>query len=76
MSDLLQSGHPTQPGDPATLHPDPDQLSAFAEQALPAHEYQETLAHLATCPHCRAIVTLALPTVEACLLYTSPSPRD
>jgi hypothetical protein len=59
MSDLLQSGHYPDPG-----HPDLDQLSAFAEQSLPPHEYQETLAHLATCPHCRTIVALSLPTVE------------
>jgi Putative zinc-finger len=51
MTQLLQSGH----------HPDADQLSAFAEHALPAHEQQQTLAHLATCADCRAIVFLAQP---------------
>jgi hypothetical protein len=59
MSDLLQSGQHPNP-----RHPDPDQLSAFAEQALPAHVYQETLAHLAICPDCRTIVALSLPVVE------------
>jgi len=49
MSNLLQTVH----------HPDADHLSAFAEHALPAHEQQQTLAHLATCPDCRAIVFLA-----------------
>jgi hypothetical protein len=54
MNELLQSGQ----------HPDADQLTAFAEQALPRHEYQQTLAHLAVCAHCRAIVSLSLPSVE------------
>ncbi len=54
MSDLLQSGQ----------HPDADQLSAFIEDALPAHEQEETLAHLATCSHCRSIVALSLPPTE------------
>jgi hypothetical protein len=54
MSELLQSGQ----------HPDADQLSAFIEQALPAHEQEETLAHLAICPHCRSIVALSMPPAE------------
>jgi Carboxypeptidase regulatory-like domain/Putative zinc-finger len=54
MSDLLQSGQ----------HPDADQLSAFIERALPAHDREETLAHLAICPHCRSIVALSLPAAE------------
>src|SRR5215472_7851917 len=53
MSDLLQSGH----------HPDADQLSAFSEHALPAHEYEQTLAHLAVCPDCRRVVALSMPPV-------------
>jgi hypothetical protein len=54
MSDLLQSGQ----------HPDADQLSAFIEHALPAHEQEETLAHLAICPHCRNIVALSMPETD------------
>jgi Carboxypeptidase regulatory-like domain/Putative zinc-finger len=54
MSELLQSGQ----------HPDADQLSAFVEHVLPAHEREETLAHLAVCPACRSIVALSLPAVE------------
>ncbi len=54
MSELLQSGQ----------HPDADQLSAFMEHALPAHEQEETLAHLAICPHCRSIVALSMPLVD------------
>jgi hypothetical protein len=51
MSELIQAGH----------HPDADQLNAFVEHTLPAHEQQQTLAHLAVCPACRQIVTLSLP---------------
>jgi hypothetical protein len=54
MSDLLQSGQ----------HPDADQLSAFIDHALPEHEREETLAHLAICPHCRSIVALSMPAAE------------
>lgn len=48
---------PFQPGQ----HPDADQLNAFVEHTLPLHEQQATLAHLATCSDCRAIVYLAQP---------------
>jgi hypothetical protein len=51
MTDFFQPGH----------HPDADTLSAFAENALPLAERQQTLAHLATCPDCRQILALALP---------------
>ena len=51
MSDLTQFGQ----------HPDADQLTAFVEHALPPHEREQTLAHLATCEHCRAVVALSLP---------------
>jgi Carboxypeptidase regulatory-like domain/Putative zinc-finger len=54
MSELLQSGQ----------HPDADQLSAFIEHTLPAHEQEQTLAHLAICSHCRSVVALSLPPVE------------
>ncbi len=54
MSELLQSGQ----------HPDADQLSAFVEHVLPAHEQEETLAHLAVCFACRSIVALSLPALE------------
>jgi hypothetical protein len=66
MSDLLQSGQ----------HPDADQLSAFMERALPAHEQEETLAHLAICPHCRSIVALSMPPVEPLPQpHPEPAPR-
>ena len=63
MSELLQSGQ----------HPDADQLSAFIEHALPAHEQEKTLAHLAICPHCRNIVALSLPPAEE-LAKAGPAP--
>lgn len=64
MTDFVQPGLP--PFAPqAELHPDPDQLSAFAENALPAHEREATLLHLAACARCREIVALSLPPQEA-----------
>ncbi len=51
MSELLQSGQ----------HPDADQLNAFIERALPLHERERMLAHLAECPDCRETVVLSLP---------------
>lgn len=54
MSEILQSGH----------HPDADQLSAFVEHALPPHEQEQTLAHLAICSDCRSIVSLSLPAID------------
>jgi hypothetical protein len=53
MKDSLQSGSG------AAQHLDADQLSAFAEQALPLHERESVLAHLAVCPACRATLALA-----------------
>src|ERR1700728_3108927 len=54
MSEPLQFGY----------HPDADQISAFVEQALPAHERERMLDHLAMCPDCRAIVAISLPEIE------------
>jgi hypothetical protein len=53
-------------------HPDADQLSAFIEQALPAHERDSVLAHLAVCVDCRAVVALALPEEPAALPIPEP----
>ena len=62
-----------QPGQ----HPDADQLNAFAEHALPLHEQQATLAHLATCADCRAIVYLAQPPVPEPHAHPHPAaPRS
>jgi len=51
VSERLQSG----------LHLDAEMLNAFAEGALPAHEREQALAHLAVCANCREIVFLAQP---------------
>jgi hypothetical protein len=45
-------------------HPDADQIGAFVEQALPAHEREQMLDHLAVCAECRSIVALSLPEIE------------
>ena len=41
------------------LHPDPDVLNAFVEQALSGAEQARILAHMAGCERCREIVYLA-----------------
>ncbi|MGA3370999.1 MAG: carboxypeptidase regulatory-like domain-containing protein [Terracidiphilus sp.] len=66
MSELLQFGP----------HPDADQLSAFVEQALPADERERTLAHLAVCPECRAVVALSLPPMDEPVRPLSGPARD
>ena len=53
MRETIHFGHGTE------KHPDADQMSAFVEHALPAHEREEMLAHLAVCPECRATVRLS-----------------
>lgn len=40
-------------------HPDPDLLTAFAEQSLTPRERQQVLVHLANCTECREVITLA-----------------
>jgi hypothetical protein len=45
-------------------HPDADQISAFVDHALPAHEREDILAHLAECADCRETVALLLPAIE------------
>src|SRR5437868_489956 len=44
---------------PAGTHPEAEQLSAFAENALPESERGSVMAHLAACANCREIVHLA-----------------
>lgn len=46
-------------------HPDADLLNAFSEQTLTVREREQILAHLAVCPACREVVSLAAPPVEA-----------
>ncbi len=47
---------------PAGLHPDPNLLTAFAEQALSNAERVSVLDHLARCAECRDVVVLVLAT--------------
>jgi hypothetical protein len=42
-------------------HPDPELLSAFAENALPEADRGQLLQHLGACSDCREILYLALP---------------
>lgn len=46
-------------------HPDADQLSSFSENALPLHEREMVLLHLAACAECREVVDLSSPPMEA-----------
>src|SRR5579872_1804555 len=46
------------------VHPDPDLLTAFAENSLGERERSQVLQHLAQCGDCRSVVTLALPEAE------------
>ena len=55
MSELLQSGQ----------HLDADQVSALVDHALPPHEREAVLAHLAVCGECRDTVALVSPPMEA-----------
>jgi hypothetical protein len=41
------------------VHPNGESLNAFIEQALPATERQQILAHLAACDRCREVMFLA-----------------
>ena len=54
VHDRLRAGLPTGTG-PEGPHPDPDVLTAFAEQALSAAEREGVLQHLARCGDCREI---------------------
>jgi hypothetical protein len=46
-------------------HPDANQLTAFAEQALTPTERDGVLAHLAACRDCRELISVALPAADA-----------
>jgi hypothetical protein len=49
------------------VHPDPDLLTAFAEQALPIRERNSVLAHLSQCAGCREVVIMAAPQVKGAI---------
>jgi len=50
---------------PAGLHPDPNLLTAFAEQALSDREAPQVLDHLSRCADCRDVVVLATPATQS-----------
>jgi hypothetical protein len=55
-------------GAPDGGHPDPDVLTAFAEQALSPAERESVLQHLAQCGDCREVSAVALPASESVLV--------
>jgi hypothetical protein len=61
--------------EPTPWHPDADQLTAFAEQALPRHEREQTLAHLAVCGACRETVFLAQQAAPEAAVQAAPVRR-
>jgi hypothetical protein len=56
-------------------HPAPEQLSAFAENALPDADRRHMLQHLGACPDCREILYLALPETVETQKVLVPQPR-
>lgn len=46
-------------------HPDPDVLTAYVEELLPAQEREHVLKHLSLCSDCREIVALTTPEMVA-----------
>src|ERR1700752_4497029 len=46
-------------------HPDPDLLTAFAEQALAEQERSTVLTHLSRCSECREVLAVAMPSLSA-----------
>lgn len=57
----------------ARNHPDPDLLTAFAEESLPDRERSTILEHLAECSDCRDVVALALPATEVTETHVTQS---
>jgi hypothetical protein len=56
---------------PAGDHPDPDLLTAFAEQALAGQERSKVLSHLSHCADCRDVLALATPSLSTAALETA-----
>lgn len=54
------------------VHPDPDLLAAFAENALNDRERFQVLQHVAECADCREVLSLAMPAIEPA---QSPAPE-
>jgi len=54
-------------------HPDPDLLTAFAEQALAEQERSNVLAHLSRCSDCREVLAVAMPSLSVVELAAASS---
>ncbi len=52
-------------------HPDPELLTAYAENSLSGHDRVNLLSHLAVCADCRDILYLAMPEAEVQQVVTS-----
>ena len=57
----------------ADLHPDAEELNAFAENALAAQERESVLEHLSACGDCRDAVALALAARPSDATLTKPA---
>jgi len=57
-------------------HPDPDALSAYAEQVLTPAERQKIQEHLAACSPCREVVALSLPEMQEEQVVLRPAARS
>lgn len=66
MSEFLQSGQ----------HLDADQVSALVDHALPPHEREAVLAHLAVCGECRETVALVAPPLKVASPVTVKEKRS
>jgi hypothetical protein len=56
-------------------HPDPESLSAFAENGLPEAERAQLLGHLGACADCREVLYLAMPDSPEAQRVLSFQPR-
>jgi len=56
------------------VHPDPDMLTAFAENSLPERERGTVLNHLAQCAECREAIAVAAPQMELELVAAAVAP--
>src|SRR5436309_3619039 len=62
FSNILRHRLGTRPEPQA--HPDPDILTAYAEQVLTPVEREKILGHLSACAPCREVVALSLPVMQ------------
>ena len=72
MADLPKIVRERLAAAPAGVHPDADQLTAFAEKRLGERERAQVLAPLSACQACREVVSLALPEKEEAEAAAAP----